>query len=228
VAYFQPSTNTNGPVEVLRELYRQAIDHPAVVGLIVGTRPDCVSDEVIRLLDELSREVWVSLELGLQTIHDRSLAWLGRGHDYGSFLDTVDRCRSTTFDLGAHVILGIPGESREEILATADELTRLEIDSVKLHNLYAVRNTPLAEMVQAGEFQFGTLQQYVNLVVAFLERLRSECVIDRLTGEAPPDYLVAPGWCLKKAVVIQRIEEALQVRQTWQGRFVEEGRAASD
>ena len=220
VAYFQPSTNTYASVEVLREFYEEAISHPAVVGLIVGTRPDCVPDEVLELLDELAQRTWVSLELGLQTIHDRTLAWLGRGHDYGAFLDAVERCRPFAFDLGVHAILGLPGESREEVLAMADELTRLKVDSVKLHNLYAVRGTPLAEMVATGEVEFETLEAYVDLVVAFLERLRPECVVDRLSGEAPPDYLVGPDWCVKKAAVLQRVEEVLRNRDTWQGRLL--------
>ena len=222
VAYFQPSTNTYAPVEVLREFYEEAISHPAVVGLIVGTRPDCVPDEVLELLDELARRTWVSLELGLQTIHDRSLDWLGRGHDYAAFLDAVQRCRPFAFDVGAHVILGLPGESREEVLAIADELTRLRIDSVKLHNLYVVRDTPLAEMVAAGEVEFGTLEEYADLVVEFLERLRPECVVDRLSGEAPPGYLVAPDWCVKKSVILQRVEKTLLERDTWQGRFLQD------
>ena len=218
VAYFQPATNTYAPVERLAALYREALAHPSVVGLAVGTRPDCVPDDVLDLLAVLSRETWLTVEYGLQTIHDRTLDWMNRGHHYDAFLDALQRSRLRNLVVGAHVILGLPGESPDDMRATARELARVEIDSVKLHNLHAVRNTPLADMVVSGEVRLSGLQQYVDNVVDFLEELPPSCVIDRLSGDAPVEYLVGPDWCADKSFVRASIEAELRRRDTWQGR----------
>ena len=218
IAYFQPATNTYAPVARLRALFEQALSHPGVVGLAIGTRPDCVPDEVLDLLAELSRRTWLSVEYGLQSIHDGSLDWIRRGHRYDAFLDAVRRSHQRGLHLGAHVILGLPGESRELMLATARELARLEIESVKLHNLYAVKDTPLAEAVARGEVRLLEMEEYVGHVVAFLEQLPPGCVVDRLSGDAPPEYLVAPAWCLQKSAVRAAIEGELERQDTWQGR----------
>jgi uncharacterized protein len=221
VAYFQPATNTYGPVEQLRSGYAEALSHPLVAGLAVGTRPDCMADEALDLLAELAGRTWVSVEYGLQSIHDRTLAWLGRGHDYVAFLDSVQRTRSrgTGIGIGAHVILGLPGESADDMRATARELARLDIDSVKIHNLYAVKNTRLAEMVAAGRVRLPELQEYAGWVVDFLEILPPRCVIDRLSGDAPPEYLVGPDWCRNKSAARAAIDAELRRRDTWQGRL---------
>jgi len=217
VAYFQPATNTYAPVGRLRALYQEALAHRDVVGLAIGTRPDCVADEVLDLLAELSRRTWLSVEYGLQTIHDRSLGWMNRGHRYDAFLDAVGRSRECRLRIGAHVILGIPGETRDEMVATARELARLGIDSVKLHNLYAVTDTPLADAVIAGEVALPDRDEYAGYAADFLEELPPECVVERLSGEAPPAYLVAPKWCLDKQAVRTAIEAELKRRNTWQG-----------
>ncbi|NUQ64100.1 MAG: TIGR01212 family radical SAM protein [Pirellulales bacterium] len=218
IAYFQPATNTYAPVDRLRSLWEEAVGFPGVVGLAVGTRPDCVPDEVLDLLEAFSARTWVCVEYGLQTIHDRWLDWMNRGHHYDAFLDAVERTRRRGIDIGAHVILGLPGQTREEILATAREVARLRLHSVKLHNLYAVRNTPLADQVLAGEVVLPQRDEYVGYVADFLELLPPECVIDRLSGEAPPEYLVAPQWCLDKQAVRSAIEKELKRRDSWQGK----------
>ena len=218
VAYFQPATNTYGPLDRLRDLWTEAVAHSDVVGLIIGTRPDSVDDPTLDLLHELSQETWLSVEYGLQTIHDRSLDWLNRGHHHDAFLDAVERSRRRKLSIGAHVILGIPGETPEDMLATAHELARLKIDSVKLHNLYAVKDTRLAEMVTDGRVTLPDRDEYVSRVVDFLERLPADCVIDRLSGDAPPEYLVGPKWCLDKSAVRRRIDVELKRRNTWQGK----------
>lgn len=218
VAYFQPATNTYAPVQRLADLYRQALAHPEVIGLVIGTRPDCVADDVLDLLAELSQQTWLSVEYGLQTIHDRTLDWMNRGHHYDAFLDAVRRSRHRGLTVGAHVILGLPGESSKDMRATARELARLRIDSVKLHNLHAVRNTPLAEMVASAEVRLAGMEEYVGWVVDFLEELPPGCVIDRLSGDAPLQYLVGPSWCLAKSAVRAAIEAELRRRDTWQGR----------
>jgi radical SAM protein (TIGR01212 family) len=218
LAYFQPGSNTHAPVKQLRTMCQEALAQPGVVGLIIGTRPDCLADDVLDLLGELSQRTWLAVELGLQTIHNRTLDWMNRGHSYEVFRDAIARGRDRGLRLGAHVILGLPGESRDEMLATARELARLQIDSVKLHNLHAVRGTPLAEMVASGEVGLCKLPEYVGWVVDFLERLPIGCVIDRLSGDAPREFLVGPNWCLDKQAVRSAVLAEFRRRDSWQGK----------
>ena len=219
LAYFQAATNTYAPVEKLRRLYDEALDHPQIVGLAVGTRPDCVDSPVLKLLQDYARERYVLLELGLQTIHDRSLDWMNRGHHFDSFVDAVQRCRGCNLDLCAHVILGLPGESQADMLATADALAVLPVNGVKIHNLHVVRDTPLDEMYRAGTLRMMERGRYVEVVCDFLERLPPSMVIHRLSGDAPPDYLVAPQWCLDKPALLRAIDAELVRRDSWQGRL---------
>lgn len=218
LGYFQPATNTYAPVARLRPLYAQALDHPQVVGLAIGTRPDCVPDDVLDLLGDIAGRTYLSVEYGLQTIHNRSLDWMNRGHHYEAFIDAVGRSRGRGFEICAHVILGLPGESRDDMLATAGELARLGVDAVKLHNLYAVKQTPLADQVAAGEVNLLSREAYVSVVVEFLELLPPQCVVERVSGDAPPDYLVGPAWCLDKAGVRAALEAEFRRRDTWQGK----------
>jgi hypothetical protein len=224
LAYFQPATNTYAPVEKLRPLYEEALTHPRIVGLAIGTRPDCAPDDVLDLLEEFASRTYLSLEYGMQTIHDRSLDWMNRGHHHDAFLDALARSRGRGLEICAHVILGLPGETRDDMLATAEELARLDLDAVKIHNLYAVKNTPLAEQVAAGKVTLIERDAYVELVVDFIERLPPRCIIERTSGEAPPDYFVGPAWCLDKLGVRRAIESEFARRATWQGRRYEASR----
>jgi radical SAM protein (TIGR01212 family) len=218
LAYFQAATNTHAPVAKLRKLYDEALDHPQIVGLAVGTRPDSVPDDVLALLEGYARDRYVCLELGLQSIHDSSLDWMNRGHHFDAFVDAVRRCQGRGLDLCAHVILGLPGESREDMLATADALARLPVDAVKIHNLHVVRDTPMEQMYRAGTVPILERAEYVSLVCDFLERLPANMVIHRLNGDAPPDYLVAPLWCLDKPALLRAIHEELAQRDSQQGK----------
>ena len=226
LAYFQPATNTYAPVERLRPLYEQALEHPAVVGMAIGTRPDCVPDETIDLLAELAGRTYLSVEYGMQTIHDRSLDWMNRGHHHDAFVDAVERSRNRGFEICAHVILGLPGESHEDMLATARELSRLQVDSVKVHNLYAVKNTPLAEWVERGEVTLMERDAYVQTVVDVLELLPPSCLVERVSGDAPPKYLIGPAWCLDKPGLRSALEAEFERRDTWQGRLWQAGAGA--
>jgi radical SAM protein (TIGR01212 family) len=217
IAYFQAATNTYAPVEKLKRLYDEALKQPEIVGLAIGTRPDCVPDPVLDLVQTYARTRYVCLELGLQSMHDHSLDWMNRGHHFDAFVDAVRRCQGRGLDLCAHVILGIPGESQKDMLATADALAALPIDAVKIHNLHVVRDTPLARWYAAGEVRMLERDEYVGLVCDFLERLPPHLVIHRLNGEAPPDYLVAPLWCLDKPALLLAIHEELERRDSWQG-----------
>jgi uncharacterized protein len=236
LAYFQPATNTYAPVERLRALYEEALGHPRVLGLVVGTRPDCVPDDVLDLLEELARgdsrdrappagwsgrrgsATYVSLEYGMQTIHNRSLDWMNRGHHHDAMIDAMDRSRGRGFEIGAHVILGLPGESHDDMLATARELGRLGVDAVKIHNLYCVKDTPLADQVARGEVRLMERAEYVRTLVDFIELLPSTMIVDRISGDAPPDYFIGPSWCLDKPAVKAAVLEEFARRGTWQGK----------
>ena len=163
LAYFQPATNTYGPIDRLRAAFDEALSHPKVVGLIIGTRPDCVGEEMLDLLAGLAERTWLMVEYGLQTVHDRTLDRLNRGHHFDAFLDAYRRSRQRNLNLGVHVILGLPGESRDDMLTTARTLAGMDIHSVKPHNLYAVRNTVLADEVAAGRIRLPEFDEYVGI-----------------------------------------------------------------
>ena len=218
IAYFQPATNTYGPVQRLRELFERALAHPQVVGLAVGTRPDCVPDEVLDLLQELAGHTYLSVEYGLQTMHDRSLDWMNRGHHHEATVDAVARSRGRGFEICGHVILGLPGESHADMLATAREVARLGLGAVKIHNLYAVKDTPLAEQVARGEVTLLERDDYIAALIEFLELLPPEMIVERISGDAPPDYFVGPSWCLDKPATLHALQHELTRRDTWQGK----------
>jgi hypothetical protein len=218
LAYFQPATNTYAPVERLRSVYEEALAHPQVVGLVIGTRPDCVPDDVLDLLSEFAKRSYVSVEFGMQTMHDRSLDWMNRGHHHDAMIDAVRRSRGRGFEIGAHVILGLPGESHADMLATARELGRLEVDAVKIHNLYCVKNTPLADQVARGGVRLMERAEYVRTVVDFIELLRPTMIVDRISGDAPPDYFIGPTWCLDKPAVKAAVLAEFARRDSWQGK----------
>jgi radical SAM protein (TIGR01212 family) len=223
LAYFQAATNTYAPVEKLRRLYNEALEHSQIVGLAVGTRPDCVPNPVLDLLQNYACDRYVLLELGLQTIHDRSLDWMNRGHHFDAFLDAVRRCQGRGLDVCAHVILGLPGETREDMLATADALAALPVNGVKIHNLHVVRDTPMEAMYRDGSVRMMELAEYVQVVCDFLERLPATMVIHRLSGDAPPGYLVAPQWCANKPGLLRAIEAEMERRESWQGKRFDGG-----
>ena len=218
IAYFQPATNTYAPVEQLAEVYQLALScDDQVVGLAIGTRPDCAPDSVLQLVASLSRQTYVSLEYGMQTIHDAGLRWMNRAHTHQSMINAIDRSRGRGFECCAHVILGIPGESHEMMMQTAEEIGRLGFDAVKLHNLYAVQGTPLGEQVLAGEVAMMNREEYIETVVDFLERIPPRVVVERVSGDAPPSFLIEPKWCLEKSAVRLGIENEFRRRGTKQG-----------
>ena len=227
IAYFQPATNTYASVERLRPLYESALAHPQVVGMAIGTRPDCVADDVLELLDEFGKRTFLSVEYGMQTMHDRSLDWMNRGHHHAAMIDAMQRSQGRNFEICAHIILGLPGETHEEMLATAHEVARLGVDSVKLHNLYAVKNTPLAEQVERGEVELIGRDEYVRTLIDFLELLPPNMLVERISGDAPPDYFVGPSWCLDKSGVLNAIRSELQRRDTWQGKRYDDSQTAT-
>ncbi|MFM7098085.1 MAG: TIGR01212 family radical SAM protein [Gemmataceae bacterium] len=217
IAYFQAATNTHGKIERLERLYKEALNHPQVIGLAIGTRPDSVPEPVLGLLQDIAKDRFVCLELGLQSAHDRSLVWMNRGHDVDSFTDAVRRSKNRNLDLCAHVILGLPGESHEDMLYTADYLAAMDINGVKIHNLHVVRDTPMEAMYARGEVPMMTQPEYVNLICDFLERLPATYTVHRLTGDAPGEFLLAPDWCVKKHEILSQIKNEFKKRGTCQG-----------
>lgn len=219
IAYFQSYTNTYSPMTKLERLYREALDFPGVVGLSIATRPDCVPNEVLDLLADLARHTYLWLELGLESMHDKTLAWVNRGHGLREFIDAVERSKTRGLRLCVHLILGFPGESREEILQTPMLLNRMEIDGVKLHNLHVIKNTVLEKIYRSGAFTLLSREAYVSLLVDFLELLAPQVVIHRLTGETLRELTVAPLWSLNKMGMLNAIQRELEGRNTWQGKL---------
>lgn len=218
MAYFQPASNTYAPVEKLEPLYRQAISHPEVIALAIGTRSDCVPDDVLDLLEDIGKEIPLTLEFGMQTIHNKTLQWMNRGEDHDSFVDSMERSVGRGLKLCAHIMLGLPGESYEDMMATAKAIAASELDAVKIHNLYVVENTPLATQVRAGDVELMSQDDYVKTLIDFLEIIPGHMVIERVTGEAPGDYFVGPSWCQDKPAVLNAIQQEMQRRDTWQGK----------
>jgi uncharacterized protein len=224
MAYFQAYSNTYAALDDLRRLYDEALAVPDVVGLIIATRPDCLPDEVLGYLAELSSHTYLWLELGLQSMHDRSLTLINRHHDHSCSVDAILRARSQGVRVCAHVILGLPGETREEMLAMAAELNRLGVDGVKLHLLHVMKGTELADMYGRGEVRMLERDEYAGLVCDFLELLNPRILIHRLTGDGGHDNLIAPLWSLKKFEILNLIDAELERRGTRQGsRFGGEG-----
>jgi len=221
IAYLQAYSNTYADVASLRRLYETALNVPDVVGLMIATRPDCLPDATLDLLEELSRRTYLWLELGMQSMHDRSLELINRRHDHACSVDAVTRAHHRGLRVCAHVILGLPGETREDTLAMAQELNRLGVAGVKLHLLHVMKGTRLAEMYERGEVQVMDRDGYAGLVCDFLERLDPAILIHRLTGDGGHDNLVAPRWSLKKFEILNLIDGELERRGTRQGSLIE-------
>lgn len=218
LAYFQSFSNTYAPVTRLKALYDEALAIDNVVGLAIGTRPDCVDGAVLDLLESYARSHLVWIEYGLQSAHDRTLALINRGHDFACFEKAVIAAQHRGINICAHVILGLPGETRQEMLSTADAIAALGLDGVKLHLLYVVRGTLLAEMHRDGRYRCLRQDEYVDLVCEFIARLPESMVIQRLTGDPHPDELVAPAWSLEKRETLERIQRRFAKTNTWQGK----------
>ena len=217
MAYFQPFSNTLAPLERLRELYDSALAVDDILGLAVGTRPDCVPEEVFDLLAEYHQRTYLWLELGLQSSHDRTLQWLQRGHDFACFARACHEARSRGLRVCVHVILGLPGEDRADMLETADLLAGLQVEGVKLHLLHVLRNTLLGSLYLDDKINVLAMDEYVELVVDVMERLHPETLIHRLTGDGPRDQLLAPLWSLNEWEVLNAIDAEFARRGTLQG-----------
>jgi len=221
IVYFQKFTNTYAPVAKLEDLYRRALAHPDVVGISVGTRPDALEDGAIELLAELARKSYVCVELGLQSADEKALGWMNRGHSLEEYFRAVERLAGRGIELCTHLIHGFPGERRADFVRTAQLLSRLPINSVKVHQLHAVRGTRLAELYGEGKFTPLIHAEYVAAVCDFLEELSPQVTIQRLYGSAPLAIRVAPNWNLKNNQMWYSVVNELKRRGSWQGSKLE-------
>jgi radical SAM protein (TIGR01212 family) len=217
IAYFQSFTNTYAPFDKLKSLYDEALAVEDVVGMSVGTRPDCIETAVLDMLAEHARRRLVWIEYGLQSIHDRTLRSINRGHDAACFRDAVERTKGRGIGVHAHVVIGLPGESRADMLATARAVAEMGIDGIKVHLLYVVKGTGMEKLYCGGGYRCLEQEEYAEIVADFLEALPPEMVIQRLTGDPHPGELVAPLWCLDKTGTLKLIGEILERRGSRQG-----------
>ena len=218
IAYFQAYTNTYAPVPRLRSLFTEAISHPEVVLLSIATRPDCLGPEVVSLLAELNqiKPVWV--ELGLQTIHEDTASFIRRGYPLSTFEDAVHRLRACGIEVITHMILCLPGEDRERMLASIRYLNAVEIQGIKLQLLHILKGTDLAAFYGQHPFPVPTLEQYTDLILSCVECLRPDMVIHRLTGDGPKELLIAPLWTGQKRTVLNALHQYLKEQDIWQGK----------
>jgi len=219
IAYFQAFSNTYAPFDKLKSLYEEALEVNDVVGLSIGTRPDCVDESVLELLQGYGKKYLVWIEYGLQSVHDATLAFINRGHDFKCFKKAVAATKNRGIKICAHVILGLPNEKKTDMLETARAVAGMEIDGLKIHLLYIVKGTKLDKLYAAGKYRCLEQQEYVDLVCDFLERIPKNMIIQRLTGDPHPEELVAPMWSKKKMETMDLIKETLEKRDSWQGKL---------
>lgn len=218
IGYFQAYTNTYAPAEELREMYEVILEQEDVVGLSIATRPDCLPDDVVELLAEINEKTYLWVELGLQTVHDHIGELINRGHDYQCYVDAVEKLRKHNIRVCSHIIYGLPQETDEMMLETAREVSKLDIQGLKVHLLHLLKKTPMVKQYEQGLLQFLEKDQYVNLVVRTLEMMPPDMVIHRITGDGPADLLIGPMWSLKKWEVLNSIDRQLREQNTWQGK----------
>ena len=217
IAYFQTFTNTYGPVDKLKKLYDEALAEEDVIGLSVGTRPDCVSDDVMNLIQDYAKRTHMWLELGLQSIHEKTLTFINRGHSAEDFTDAVQRTSGKNIHICTHIIIGLPGETREDMLETARALARLPIHGIKIHLLLALMGTKMGDLYRQGRISLLEKDDYVRIVCDVLEILPPEMVIQRLTADGYRDIFLAPQWAVNKMELLNSIDRELERRNTHQG-----------
>jgi len=222
LAYFQAFSNTYAPLETLKKLYEEALAYPGIIGLVIGTRPDCVDEEKLQYFKVLSGGYYLALEYGIESCYNRTLKRINRGHTFEEAEKVVRDTAALGINTGAHFILGLPGESREEMLAEVDIISGLPLSTVKFHQLQIIRGTMMEQEYRENPeaFQLFTWDEYLDFFIKFLERLNPSIVVERFTGEAPPRFLTGPGWGKKRTYqIVNLIEKRLEELDTWQGRL---------
>lgn len=217
IAYFQANTNTYGPLDKIKKMIQPFLEKEDVKGIALATRPDCLSEEIIRYLSEVNQTKDVYIELGLQTIHDQTSNLINRGHTYQEFLDGLALCRQYNLEVCVHIINGLPFETKEMMIETAKTLGQLDIQALKIHMLFVVKNTKLQQMYENHEFEMLTRQEYIDIVVEQLRYINPEIVLERLTGDGKIDDLIAPMWSIKKVTILNDIDKQMKERDIYQG-----------
>ncbi|MBB2480888.1 TIGR01212 family radical SAM protein [Bacillus sp. APMAM] len=219
MAYFQAYTNTHAPVEVLRSKFEPVLKQEGVVGISIATRPDCLPDEVVEYLAELNERTYLWVELGLQTVHERTSLLINRAHDYQCYVDGVAKLRKHGIRICTHIINGLPRENKEMMLETAKEVAKLDVQGIKIHLLHLLKGTPMVKQFEKGLLQFLSFDDYVNLVCDQLEIIPPEMIIHRITGDGPLDLMIGPMWSANKWAVMNAIDAELKRRNSWQGKY---------
>ncbi|MCK5078246.1 MAG: TIGR01212 family radical SAM protein [Calditrichia bacterium] len=217
IAYFQASSNTYAPLDVLQKIYEKALSHPDVIGLAIGTRPDCVDEEKISYIKELAKEYYVSVEYGLESAYDKILENINRCHSVADFEKAVYMTAGKGIYITTHLILGLPGETDEMLMKTAEYISKLPIDYLKLHHLHVVKGTTLAKQYSEKKFKVYSLNEYIKLVAEFLRRVRPDIIMQRVVGETNPVRLIAPKWGIRANILAQMIEEYMLENGFYQG-----------
>ena len=220
LAYFQAYTNTYESLEVLRARYEEALKVDGCVGLVIGTRPDCMPEELLDYLQELSHKVYVMVEYGVESTDDTTLQRINRGHDYATAVDAVGRTAARGLPVGVHIILGLPGEERASLIRQARQLSELPITTLKLHQLQLIRGTRMAKEFneKPEDFHLFELEEYIEVVVDYLENLRPDIIVERFASQSPKELLIAPDWGLKNYELVEKIKRRMRERDTWQGK----------
>lgn len=217
IGYFQAYTNTYAPLSVLKEKYETILELEDVIGLSISTRPDCLPDDVVDYLGELNKKTNLWVELGLQTIHDKTSKLINRGHDYETFIQGVEKLRSKNIKVIVHIINGLPGETYDMMMETAKAVANLNVDGIKIHLLHVIKDTPMQKMLQNNMLELMHKDEYIKLVCDQLEVLPKEMIVHRLTGDGKRDELIGPMWSLKKWEVLNDIDSEFKRRNSYQG-----------
>ena len=217
IGYFQADTNTYAPLAILKRNYEMILNQPNVIGLNIATRCDCLSNEVLDYLEELNKKTNLVIELGLQTIHNKTATLINRGHTLNQFLKAVNELRKRNINVVVHIINGLPYETKEMMLETIKYLSKLDIQGIKIHMLFILKNTELASFYKKEKFHILTKEEYVNIVCDQLELLREDIVINRITGDPDRNLVIEPKWLLKKFCVLNEIDKEMLRRNSYQG-----------
>lgn len=217
IAYFQAYTNTYGPIDVLKKKYEEAIREEGVIALAIATRPDCLGEDVLDLLEEINKKTYLWIELGLQTVNNNTSKIINRGYELEVFEQAVKNLRERNIDVVVHTIFGLPGENKDQMLDTVRYVSKLDIQGIKFHLLHLLKDTPLVKLYDQGKLEFLTQEEYVDLICTSISMLPPEMVVHRLTGDAPRNLLIGPIWSLKKWEVLNDIDKKLKDENIYQG-----------
>ena len=221
LAYFQAYSNTYAPLDVLRRRYEEALAQDGVVGIVIGTRPDCVNSDVLDYLEQLNRQTFVIVEYGIESVSDATLLRINRGHNFECSRQAIIKTHERGIITGAHIILGLPSEQPDDNVRQADIVSQLPIDILKLHQLQIIRGTQMAEEYARAPFSLYTADEYIDLCIRYLEHLRNDMVVERFVSQSPAQLLVAPKWGLKNYEFTNRLTNEMKRRGTWQGRLAQ-------